>query len=381
MTRRVFNRIVLGAGVSPIFAKSSFAQKTAEELQSKPAKPSAPTIIIKNSPRTYNQINVPRKYIAGQRRFTIYWTWSYPWEANRDVAALDNRFPTMTEMRRVAWPRYEKPEWSEREFLQGIAGTLELFHLSTIRFQNIVGEATKQPVVVYQRIDQAGQRLPIGEEVLGNTDTLMIMGLDHIIAEQEAGAGEIEAVRKFLTREGTCLLMGPHHDIGMSSDLAERQMEHVHHGDPLIPSQQRFSLYTRSLMKGLGVPVENQWGLRPARVPETNQTTPLTVMRDLDRRGWLTGVTTFNSHPHLPHYAPTVDHAELVRVLARQPVDMSHPHPFTEAGNREFNTFLWMPPSGTRAGDIVLADVTFFTTLFGSGESLDRFWNNLATRT
>jgi hypothetical protein len=381
MTRRVFNRIVLGAGVSTIFAKSSLAQKSAEELQSTAAKPSAPTIIIKNSPRTYNQINVPRKYIAGQRRFTIYWTWSYPWEANRDVAALDNRFPTMTEMRRVAWPRYEKPEWSEREFLQGIAGTLELFHLSTIRFQNIVGEATKQPVVVYQRIDQAGQRLPIGEEVLGNTDTLMIMGLDHIIAEQEAGAGEIEAVRKFLTREGTCLLMGPHHDIGMSSDLAERQMEHVHHGDPLIPSQQRFSLYTRSLMKGLGVPVENQWGLRPARVPETNQTTPLTVMRDLDRRGWLTGVTTFNSHPHLPHYAPTVDHAELVRVLARQPVDMSHPHPFTEAGNREFNTFLWMPPSGTRAGDIVLADVTFFTTLFGSGESLDRFWNNLATRT
>jgi hypothetical protein len=127
--------------------------------------------------------------------------------------------------------------------------------------------------------------------------------------------------------------------------------------------------------------VENQWGLRPARVPETDQTTPLTVMGDLDTRGWLAGVTTFNSHPHLPHYALTTDHAKLVRVLARQPVDMSHPHPFTEAGNREFNTFLWMPPSGTRAGDILLADVTFFTTLFGSGESLDRFWNNLATRT
>jgi hypothetical protein len=206
MKRRAFNRIVLGAGASSIFAKSSFARKSAEELQSTPAKPAAPAIIIKNSPRTYNQINVPRKYTAGQRRFTIYWTWSYPWEANRDVAALDNRFPTMTEMRRVAWPRYEKPEWSEREFLQGIAGTLELFHLSTVRFQNIVGEATRQPVVVYQRFDQAGQRLPIGEEVLGDTDTLMIMGLDHVIAEQEAGAEEIEAVRQFLTREGTCLL-------------------------------------------------------------------------------------------------------------------------------------------------------------------------------
>ena len=107
-------------------------------------------------------------------------------------------------------------------------------------------------------------------------------------------------------------------------------------------------------MKGLGVPVENRWGLRPARSPETNQIAPLTAMRDLDARGWLTGVTTFNFHPHLPHYALTTDDAKLIRVLARQPIDMSHPHPFTEAGNREFNTFLWMPPSGTRAGDILL---------------------------
>ena len=92
-------------------------------------------------------------------------------------------------------------------------------------------------------------------------------------------------------------------------------------------------------------------------------------------------VTTFNFHPHLPHYAVTSDETKLVRVLARQPVDMTHPHPFTEAGNREFNTFLWMPPSGTRAGDILVADLTIFTTLFGGTDSLDRFWNNLATRT
>jgi hypothetical protein len=377
---RVFNRTSLGAGVGPIFAKSSFAQVSAEEPKSTPAKVTAPTIIIKNSPRTYNQIHVPRKYTARQRRFTIYWTWSYPWEANKDLAELDNRFPTMSEMRRAAWPRYENPEWSEQEFLQGIAGTLELFHLSTIRFQNIVGEATGQPVVIYQRIDQAGQRLPIDEAVLGDTDTMMIFGLDHMVTEQKPSAEEIEAVRNFLTREGTCLLIGPHHDVGRSSELAERQMERAHHGDPLIPSQQRFGLYTRSLMKGLGVPVENRWGLRPARVPETNQIAPLTAMRDLDTRGWLTGVTTFNSHLHLPHYALTTDDAKLIRVLARQPVDMSHPHPFTEAGNREFNAFLWMPPSGTRAGDIVLADMTFFSTQYGGGESLDRFWNNLATR-
>ena len=155
-----------------------------------------------------------------------------------------------------------------------------------------------------------------------------------------------------------------------SPDPAERQMEYLHHGDPLVPRQQRFGLYTRSLMKGLGVPVENRWGLRPAVVPETNQIAPLNAMRDLDTHGWLTGVTTFNFHPHLPHYALTTDDAKLIRVLARQPIDMSRPHPFTEAGNREFNTFLWMPPSGTRAGDIILADLTMFTTLFGGAESL-----------
>ncbi len=381
MKRRDFSRIMLGAGVSPIFAKSSLAQMSAAEVQSTPAKPAAPTIVIKNSPRTYNQVNVPRKYTAGRRRFTIYWTWSYPWESNRDVTELDNRFSTMTEVRRVGWPRYEEPQWSEREFLQGIAGTLELFHLSTIRFQNIVGEGTGQPVVVYQRVDQAGQHLPVDEAILGDTDTMMIFGLDHMITEQEAGPEEIEAVRKFLTREGTCLLIGPHHDVGVSPDPAERQMEYLHHGDPLVPRQQRFGLYTRSLMKGLGVPVENRWGLRPALVPDTNQIAPLNAMRDLDTRGWLTGVTNFNFHPHLPHYALTTDDAKVIRVLARQPIDMSRPHPFTEAGNREFNTFLWMPPSGRRAGDIVLADLTMFTTLFGGAESLDRFWTNLATRT
>ena len=50
-----------------------------------------------------------------------------------------------------------------------------------------------------------------------------------------------------------------------------------------------------------------------------------------------------------------------------------------EAGNREFNAFLWMPPAGDRAGDLLLADSTVFNTLFGGDESLERFWRNLAT--
>jgi hypothetical protein len=103
-------------------------------------------------------------------------------------------------------------------------------------------------------------------------------------------------------------------------------------------------------------------------------------MRDLDSPGWLENVTTFNFHQHLPHYALTTEDTRSIRLLARQPIDLSRPHPFIEAGNTEFNMFLWMPPAGTRAGHILLADLTIFTTLFGGSESLDDFWYNLATK-
>jgi hypothetical protein len=204
----------------------------------------------------------------------------------------------------------------------------------------------------------------------------MVFGLDHMVTEQEAAPQEIEALQKFLTRQGTCLVLGPHHDVGDSSDFKQRAMEYAHHGDPLVPSQQRFGKYTRSLMKGLSTPVENRWGLRPAVANGT--IAPLTTMTDLDRPGLLDGVTTFNFHPHLPHYAVTAGDGKSIHVLARQPIDMSRPHPFTEAGNREFNMLLWMPPEGNRAGDILFADSTIFTTLFGGTKSLENFWRNLA---
>jgi len=333
----------------------------------------------KPSPRQYNHFLTPRPHSKGKRRFSVYWTWSYPWEANRDVTEMDNRFSTMTEVRRVLWPNFESVEFSEKMFLQGIAGTLELFHLSIVAFQQLVSEVTSQPVAVYQRIDQAGQRLPLDERVLDDTDTLMIFGLDHMVTEQEASQDEIDALKRFLEREGTCLILGPHHDVGTSTDLKERQMEYLHHGDPLVPRQQRFGKYTRSLMKGLGVPVENRFGLRPATKPGTTNLVPLSVNRDLDALNLMKDVTTFNFHMHLPHYAVTTNDDNLIRVLARQPIDMAHPHPFIEAGNREFNMFLWMPPTGKRVGDILLADSTIFTTLFGYDDSLRHFWRNLAT--
>ncbi len=330
--------------------------------------------------RTYNQLHIPRKYSKTNRRFSVYWTWSYPWESNRDVRELDNRFSTMTEVRRVAWPAYETEAYSQQMFLQGIEGTLELFHLSLVSFQRAVGEVTDRPVAVYQRVDQAGQKQPIDERILADTDTLMIFGLDHLVTEQEAAHEEIQAIRAFLAREGTCLILGPHHDVGASDDLKERNMEYFHHGDPLVPRQQRFGKYTRSLMSGLGVPVHNRWGVAAGNASRHDQNAPAFDQRRLGRRGWLDGVSTFVFHMHLPHYAVTSDDPNAIHVLARQSIDTSKPHPFTDAGNREFNMFLWMPPAGDRAGDILLADSTIFTTLFGGDESLERFWRNLATK-
>ncbi len=144
----------------------------------------------------------------------------------------------------------------------------------------------------------------------------MVFGLDHLVSEQEAEQGEIDASREWLDRQGTCLILVPHHDVGFTSDMKQRQMEYKHHGDEIVPRQQRFGQYTRSLMKGLEVPVLNQFGLRPAVVQGTDQIAPLSINKDLDELGLLNGVTTFNFHLHLPHYALTTEDASSIHVLA-----------------------------------------------------------------
>ncbi|MFI2642090.1 hypothetical protein [Streptomyces sp. NPDC018610] len=44
----------------------------------------------------------------------------------------------------------------------------------------------------------------------------------------------------------------------------------------------------------------NRYGLRPA-TREGDRIAPLSTVRDLDTKGWLEGVTSFNFHLHLPH--------------------------------------------------------------------------------
>jgi hypothetical protein len=329
--------------------------------------------------RTYNQTHAARPYTRSGRRLSVYISWTYPGEANRPTAEMDNRFSTMTEVRRVLWPTYETPRFADpMQFNQGIAGSLELFFWAWVRFQTLVQEVTGHAVPVFQRVDQAGFSLPLDERVLSDVDTLLVFSLDHDVTGQTPSEAEIEAVREFLKREGTCLLVGPHHDVGGCEALDRRAIEYAHHGDALVPRQQRFGSYGRSLLQALDIPVENRHGLRPATLPGSNKIAPLNVQRDLDTKGWLTGVDSFNFHMHLPHYALTREDSG-ARALAMQPADLSRPHPFTDAGHREFNSLIWVPPKRDRAGDVLVADSTVFSTLFGGDESLERFWKNLAT--
>ena len=198
---------------------------------------------------------------------------------------MDNRFSTMTEVRRVAWPNYETPEWGRTHFLQGIAGTLELFHRSTLSFQQIVAEVTGHPVAVFQRIDQAGYKLPIDERILAGHR--YADGVRSRPPGFRTGGGtggnrghpRVAEARRDLPdarAASRCRLFGRH----------EAAADGIpHHGDALVPRQQRFGQYTRSLMKALDVPVMNQYGLRPALVKGTKQIAPLSHQQDLDKIG------------------------------------------------------------------------------------------------
>ncbi|WP_198960090.1 hypothetical protein [Synechococcus sp. BO 8801] len=239
-------------------------------------------------------------------------------------------------------------------------------------------EATGNEVAIFQRQTGAPPLQFLDDDLLRELDTLVIVSLDHFRTEQSAAADEVEAIRMFLGQEGRCLVVCPHHDIGMDESLQSQQLEHIHHGDNTIPGRQKIGGFARSILAGLGVPVQNRFGLNPSRAPNGGPA-PLIVNFDLPfAEAILRGVTTFNLHPHLPHLSVPPEYASHVDVLARQPINPLAPrHPFTDAGNRYFDALLRVRPDGV-SGTVLVCDATLWSSAFGGLESLRSFWINLA---
>lgn len=124
--------------------------------------------------------------------------------------------------------------------------------------------------------------------------------------------------------------MRPHHDIGNADELPEgerlarRELEFHHHGDPAIPARQSFGDFGISLLHGLGLPLRNRFGLRPAKLPDGSPAR-IEIVAELDRSGPMEGDATFNVHAHLPHFERFDDSVAKVDVLAQQPIDFDAP--------------------------------------------------------
>ena len=310
---------------------------------------------------------------------SIYVWWSFPGEANRDVTELDNRFSTMTEVRRVEWPNWESPEWSSPTmFQQGIAGALELFFRAWLPFQQLVEEVTGHVVPVFQRVDQAGYRLPLDERVLADADTLFVFGLDHLLTNRKPRRRRSKRCAVAHAR-GNVSGAGP---ASRCRDLGEPRraaMEYAHHGDALVPRQQRFGKYTRSLMKGLGVRSRIVTACGPGVVKGT--TTDRAVDdRSRSRHARLARGRHQLQLPQAP--APLrgddgrPEGRSRARATADRPVEAPSVHRSWQPG---IQLVRLDASRGQRAGEILLADSTVFSTLFGADDSLKRFWKNLVT--
>ncbi|MDV2998038.1 MAG: hypothetical protein N4J56_007743 [Chroococcidiopsis sp. SAG 2025] len=313
------------------------------------------------------------------RRFALYFSWSRPQEIGAELGKLENRYPTLFEFRRTIWPGYE---WAAHpgQYKQGISGFLDHVVLFDFKhFSDVISEVTGNPVPLIQRQGDNGTIQLLNENFLKDIDTLIVVSLDHFATEQKPTVAEVEAIKSFLEREDACLLICPQHDVGSEDDQTSREVEFLHHGDRLVPAQQRIGGFARAILAELGFPIENQFGLNPAKSSKDSSPAPLLVFPELDDFKILQGVTTFNLHAHLPHYSVPDFLKESVRLLAKQPINpAASSHPFVEVGNHYFNALLWIPPSASRAANIFVCDATLWSSAFGGVQSLEVFWRNLA---
>jgi hypothetical protein len=317
------------------------------------------------------------------RQVALYFAWSRPDEVAAPLSVLEDRFPALFELRRLFWPRYEQFA-DPQKFDQGVGGFLDNIQLANFRhFADLAAAWTGNPVRQAERRTDAGLH-PLDGEFLAGVDTLIVISFDSARTAQQASEAEVGAIRAFLDHPDHTLFICPHHDIGDVDELPEperlarRELEFHHHGDPAIPARQGFGDFGLSLLDGLGVPVRNRFGLRPAKLPDGSPA-PLQIAAEIDRSALMQGVTTFNLHPHLPHLERLGDAATKLDVLARQPIDLdAPPHPFTASGRRDFDALLQSKPDAF-PGRLLVCDTTTWSSTAGGVESLQRFWQNVVS--
>ncbi|MDX3886189.1 MAG: hypothetical protein QHC65_17340 [Sphingomonas sp.] len=318
------------------------------------------------------------------RQLLIYFSWSRPAEISAPLDAIEDRFPAIFELRRLFYPRFE-PLADPARFDQGIAGFLDHVQKPNFAaFADLAGAWSGRPAIMIERTADDGTTTRLDDALLAGVDTIVVISFDSLRTGQTAATSEVAAVRRFLAAPDHLIFLCPHHDIGeaMAGDEGreERRIaEHLHHGDAAIPPRQGFGGFARSLLAGLGVPVDNRFGLRPA-IAADGSPAPVDVAPGLDVLGLLDGVATFNLHPHLPHLERIGASIARMEVLATQRIDPSAPpHPFTQGGRTGFDALLQSRPE-TFAGTLLVSDATLFSSTAGGADSLRRLWSNLMAR-
>jgi hypothetical protein len=319
-----------------------------------------------------------------KRQVLVYYAWSRPDEHGAPLHVIEDRFPALFESRRMGFPRFHELS-NPQEFDQGINGFLDhIMKRNFTAFTDLAGALTGQRVTEIERVADDGTLTPLDAHLLSGVDTLIVISFDSLRTAQTAQSDEIETIRAFLSAPDHLAFICPHHDIGAVAELPEdeqvqRQIaEFDHHGDRTIPPRQQFGGFARSLLAGLGVPVENRFGLRPAAETDGSPT-PIQTDTSLDRLGLLENVSTFNLHPHLPQLERLGEAVDKLDVLARQRVEpTAPPHPFT----RERATFdaLLQSRADTFAGTLLVSDTTLWSSTAGGVESLRELWTNVVQR-
>ncbi len=318
------------------------------------------------------------------RKVLLYYAWSRPDETHAPLEEIDDRFPALFELRRLHYPRFE--EISDRSrFDQGIGGFLDLVQKPNFaRFVELARELTGTPAVEVERVLDDGTTTELSSDLIDRFDTVIVISFDSFRTRQVASRDEITAVRQFLGSHDRLIFVCPHHDIGEDEltpgfSVARQTADFLHHGDKSIPPRQGFGRFARSLLDGLGVPVVNRFGLRPA-IDQDGFPAPIETVEQGDRLALLKGVRNLNLHPHLPQLERLGDAIEKLAVLARQPIDLTAPpHPFTANGRRTFDAILQSREKAF-AGTLLVSDTTLWSSTAGGIEMLERLWSNVLAR-